>query len=329
MVLIIAPAIDGLKQEWREAAENMGASPRQYWRRVALPILMPSILGTMILLFGNAFGAQATAYQLTGGTIPLVTIVIGAQISGDVLHNPGLGYAMAMGMVVIMAVSIGLYRAPAVLRAVAAADERWPHRSTASVGRQSDPLDDAVGSRLVDRLPDRRPLLLPAADRHVRSSRCEAEPAVRRPTRNSFADPQFFASLFYSLRGRDRHDHRSAWPLIVPTAYWVRLRLPRLRPIVEFVTLLPFVIPPVVLVFGLIRVVQPTAVAADPYRHRQHAPARRGYVVLSLPYMYRAVDTGLRSIDVRTPDRGGPEPGRGLAHDPARGSSCRTSASRS
>ena len=82
----------------------------QYWRRVALPILMPSILwAAMILLFGNAFGAQATAYQLTGGTIPLVTLVIGTQISGDVLHNLGLGYAMAMGMVVIMAVCIAAY----------------------------------------------------------------------------------------------------------------------------------------------------------------------------------------------------------------------------
>jgi putative spermidine/putrescine transport system permease protein len=109
MVLIIAPAIDGLKRDWREAAENMGASPSQYWRWVALPVLMPSILGTVILLFGNAFGAQATAFQLTGGTIPLTTIVISAQVRGDVLHNPGLGYAMAMGMVVIMAVAIGIY----------------------------------------------------------------------------------------------------------------------------------------------------------------------------------------------------------------------------
>ena len=109
MVLIIAPALDGLRREWREAAENMGASPRQYWQHVALPILTPSILGAMILLFGNAFGAQATAFQLTGGTLNLVPIVIGAQIRGDVLHNPGLGYAMAMGMVAIMAVSIGLY----------------------------------------------------------------------------------------------------------------------------------------------------------------------------------------------------------------------------
>lgn len=109
MLLIIAPALDGLKREWREAAENAGASPAQYWRHVALPILMPSILGTMILLFGNSFGAQATAFQLTGGTLNIITLVISSQIRGDVLHNPGLGYAAAMGMVVIMAVSITLY----------------------------------------------------------------------------------------------------------------------------------------------------------------------------------------------------------------------------
>lgn len=109
MVLIIAPALEGLRREWREAAENMGASAYQYWRFVGLPILTPTILGTMILLFGNAFGAQATAFQLTGGTLPLVTLVISSQIRGDVLHNPGLGYAMAMGMVVIMGISIFLY----------------------------------------------------------------------------------------------------------------------------------------------------------------------------------------------------------------------------
>jgi putative spermidine/putrescine transport system permease protein len=109
MILIIAPAIEGLKKEWREASENLGASSFHYWRYVAFPILLPSLLGTMILLFGNAFGAHATAFQLTGGTINLVTIVIGAQIRGDVLHNPGLGYAMAMGMVLIMGASIAGY----------------------------------------------------------------------------------------------------------------------------------------------------------------------------------------------------------------------------
>ena len=106
MILIMAPALDGLKPEWREAAENLGATGTQYWLRVALPILLPTILGTMILLFGNAFGAYATAYALTGGALPIITIQIGAQIRGDVLHNPGLGYAMALGMVVIMGISL-------------------------------------------------------------------------------------------------------------------------------------------------------------------------------------------------------------------------------
>lgn len=109
MVLIMAPALDALKREWREAAENLGASSFQYWTQIALPVLFPSILGTMILLFSNAFGAYATAYALTGGALPIVTIQIGAQIRGDVLHNPGLGYAMAMGMVVIMALSLAGY----------------------------------------------------------------------------------------------------------------------------------------------------------------------------------------------------------------------------
>jgi putative spermidine/putrescine transport system permease protein len=109
MVLIIAPALDGLRREWREASENLGATRAQYWRYIALPILLPTLLGTMILLFGNAFGAHATAFALTGGTYNLVTILIGAQIRGDVLRDPGLGYALAMGMVVIMGLSILAY----------------------------------------------------------------------------------------------------------------------------------------------------------------------------------------------------------------------------
>ncbi|WKZ45337.1 MAG: ABC transporter permease subunit [Anaerolineales bacterium] len=109
MVLIMAPALDGLKREWREAAENLGATSAQYWLRVAFPVLLPSILGAMILLFGNAFGAYATAYALTGGRIGIVTIQIGAQIRGDVLYNPGLGYAMAVGMVAIMGISLAGY----------------------------------------------------------------------------------------------------------------------------------------------------------------------------------------------------------------------------
>lgn len=109
MVLIIAPSLDGLRREWREASENLGASSWQYWRYIALPILLPSLLGTVILLFGNAFGAYATAFALTGGNLNLITIQIGIQIAGNVLYNPNLGYALALGMIVIMAVSISLY----------------------------------------------------------------------------------------------------------------------------------------------------------------------------------------------------------------------------
>jgi putative spermidine/putrescine transport system permease protein len=109
MVLIMAPALDGLKREWREACENLGANSIEYWRYVALPILLPSLLGTMILLFGNAFGAYATAYALTGGNLPIITILIGAQISGDVLHNVNLGYAMSLGMVIVMGISLAGY----------------------------------------------------------------------------------------------------------------------------------------------------------------------------------------------------------------------------
>lgn len=105
MVLILTPALDGLKKEWREAASILGASSLQYWLRVAIPILWPSLLGAVLLLFANAFGAVATAYALTGSSLNIVPILLFAQIRGDVLHNPNLGYALALGMIVITALS--------------------------------------------------------------------------------------------------------------------------------------------------------------------------------------------------------------------------------
>lgn len=109
MVLIMAPALDGLRREWREACENLGGTSWHYWRYVAFPILLPSLLGTTILLFGNAFGAYATAYAFSGSFINLVPILIGAQMQGDVLFNPGLGNALALGMIFIMGISMTGY----------------------------------------------------------------------------------------------------------------------------------------------------------------------------------------------------------------------------
>ena len=112
-------------------------------------------------------------------------------------------------------------------------------------------------------------------------------------------DPQFAGTLFYSFVIGIITIIASSI-LIVPTAFWVRLRLPRLRPYIEFITLLPFVIPPIILVFGLLRSYSgdPLPLAGSDFGSNVLLVA--AYVVLSFPYMYRAVDTGLRAIDVRS-----------------------------
>jgi len=114
MVLIITPAFAGLRPAWREAAENLGASRWFYWRRVGIPVLTPAILGSMFLLFGSGFSAYATAEALTGGTIAIVPIQIGAILQGNVVaQENNLAYALAFAMIVILMVSVIFY---AVLR---------------------------------------------------------------------------------------------------------------------------------------------------------------------------------------------------------------------
>jgi len=119
MILIITPAIDGLKREWNEAAQTLGASNLQYWRMVALPVLWPALLGSFALLFANAFGAVATAMALTGSALSIVPIILFAQIRGDVLNDPHLGYALAFGMIVVTGIANLIY----ILLRVRA--ERW------------------------------------------------------------------------------------------------------------------------------------------------------------------------------------------------------------
>jgi putative spermidine/putrescine transport system permease protein len=102
MIIIITPAIQALRPAWREAADNLGASPGQYWRMVGLPVLAPSLLAGWILLFGSAFSAYATAYALTSGNIGLVTTEISNVLSGNVMEEPGTGAALSVGMIVVM-----------------------------------------------------------------------------------------------------------------------------------------------------------------------------------------------------------------------------------
>lgn len=105
MVLVITPALEGLRPAWREAADNLGASAWQYWRLVGGPVLAPSFLGSLLLLFGGAFSAYATAEALTSGSIAITPIQIGSFLNGNVLSGQeNVGKALGLGMVVIIVV---------------------------------------------------------------------------------------------------------------------------------------------------------------------------------------------------------------------------------
>ena len=106
MLLVMVPALAGLRPQWREAATNLGASTSTYWRRVGLPILRPSLIAAMLLLFVNSFGAYATAYALAQGNINLVPIQIGFVLNGNVIIDTGLGNALAVGMMLILLIMV-------------------------------------------------------------------------------------------------------------------------------------------------------------------------------------------------------------------------------
>ncbi|HEY3345772.1 MAG TPA: ABC transporter permease [Anaerolineaceae bacterium] len=112
-------------------------------------------------------------------------------------------------------------------------------------------------------------------------------------------DPQFYHTFGFSLE-MAIFTILVSLVLVVPTAYWIRLKLPQLRILVEFVSLMPFVIPAIVLVFGLIRVFSGNPFHMTNTQFGTDALLVAGYVVLALPYMFRAVDTGLQAIDVRS-----------------------------
>ena len=116
---------------------------------------------------------------------------------------------------------------------------------------------------------------------------------------NAIGDRQFVSTLTYSFVIGIITVIVST-VLIVPTAFWVRLKLPRWRPVVEFITLLPFVVPPIVLVFGLVNTYSRPPVPLTNSDLGSNVLIVSAYVILSFPYMYRAVDTGLRAIDVQT-----------------------------
>jgi putative spermidine/putrescine transport system permease protein len=116
---------------------------------------------------------------------------------------------------------------------------------------------------------------------------------------NVLADPQFLASFRYSVI-MGLITVAVSILIFVPTVYWIYLRLPQARPLVETITILPFIIPVIVYVFGLVRTFSgpPFQMTLSPFKTDILITA--GYIVISMPYMFRAIDVGMRSIDVRT-----------------------------
>jgi putative spermidine/putrescine transport system permease protein len=110
MVLVTTPALQGLRPAWREAADNLGAGSWQYWRYVGGPVLLPSVLGGVLLLFGSALSAYATADALTSGSIAITSIQIGSFLNGNVIAGQeNVGKALGLGLVVIILVAMVIY----------------------------------------------------------------------------------------------------------------------------------------------------------------------------------------------------------------------------
>jgi len=110
MVIVVVPALDGIRPQWSEAAANLGATRWQYWRHVGGPLLAPPVLGGMLLLFCGSLSAFATAQAMVGGTVPLVTLQIGNVLSGNVLLGmEGIGAALALEMIVLVTVVMTIY----------------------------------------------------------------------------------------------------------------------------------------------------------------------------------------------------------------------------
>ena len=110
MVIVFLPALDGVRPQWREAAESLGGSTWQYWRHVGGPLLLPSFLGSTLLLFANAFSAYATAAALVSQGAPILPLQIRTALTSEVvLGQANFGKALALLMVVVVAVVMWLY----------------------------------------------------------------------------------------------------------------------------------------------------------------------------------------------------------------------------
>jgi putative spermidine/putrescine transport system permease protein len=110
MLIVFLPSLDGLRQEWYDASASLGGGSWAFWRHVGGPILAPSFLGALLLLFTNAFSAYATAAALISQGCPIVTLQIACQMQSEVvLGQENVGKALALGMIVVVSLVMLVY----------------------------------------------------------------------------------------------------------------------------------------------------------------------------------------------------------------------------
>jgi putative spermidine/putrescine transport system permease protein len=109
MIILMLPAFAGLRRDWSEASDSLGGNSRDFWRRIGIPVLMPSIVAGTVLLFVSSMGAYATAQALIGSRVNLMTIQISILRRGEILYQPAQADAMAVVLLLIVAVSVLAY----------------------------------------------------------------------------------------------------------------------------------------------------------------------------------------------------------------------------
>ena len=283
MILVIAPAIDGLRKEWREASSNLGGSQLQFWRYVGIPVLMPSLLGAIILLFGNAFAAYATAYSLTSGH---------GQPRPDSDRR-------------VLQRQRAQQPAPRTSDGVrdvrrAGADDGHLHPAAAARGEVGEVklrrrmAPSAYFWLLLGSLYFFVPLIATMlfSLKSNQTGKCCTAANYSWVIHNG----DFWHALKVSAILAVETIVISLI-LFVPTIYWVHLKVPKLRPVIAFLALIPFVVPPIVMVVGLLRVFKGTP---DWFYAKPWGFLAAAYVILAFPYMFFSLDAGFRAIDVHT-----------------------------
>jgi ABC-type uncharacterized transport system permease subunit len=302
MILLIVPALHRLRQQWREAATNLGASGFTYWRRVALPIVMPSLLAATLLLFVNAFGSYATAAALTQGAINLAPILIGLVVTGSAVIDTGSANALAVGMIVILLAAVWL-ATTLVPRPASGQVSETMARAPSPSTRRSLSLNNIILVLVALCL-----LIPPIAS--LAFSFSNGTKIDFSAFHQLFSDNMFKQSLVHSLEMAFATAILTI-VLVTPTAYWVHHRVPQARSFLHVLTLIPFVVPAIIMSLGLVELYGTSNPLADilslglvpllsaaPF-HIVNTPQLLvcAYVILSLPFVYRFIENSLRAIN--------------------------------